>query len=50
MEARRLARWVIRALVVGALAFGAIYAANAASADESPAQDQEMSTNGVVWS
>jgi hypothetical protein len=49
MEARRLARWVVRALVVGALAFGAIYAANVASADESPAQDQQMSTDGAVW-
>lgn len=50
MSARRLARWLVRAVVIAALAVGAMYAANTASADEAPAQDQEMSTNGAIWS
>jgi len=54
MKARRIARWAVRAAVVGALAFGAIYAANYASADEAPPppkpSEEVVSTDGVVWS
>jgi hypothetical protein len=37
MEARKLARWAVRAAVIGGLAFGAIYgAANVSASDSTP--------------
>jgi hypothetical protein len=54
MKARRIARWAVRAVVVGALAFGAIYGANYASADEAPppppkTEELQVSTDGAIW-
>jgi hypothetical protein len=54
MKARRIARWAVRAVVVGALAFGAIYGANYASADEAPpappkVTEEELSVDGPIW-
>jgi sulfite exporter TauE/SafE len=43
MKARRFGRWVVRAALIGLLACGAVYAATAASASESDADD------GAVW-
>jgi hypothetical protein len=49
MKARRFARWVVRAAVLGALAIGLVYAATTASADEAPGHNTEQSTDGVIW-
>jgi hypothetical protein len=52
MNARRLARWALRAALIGALAAGAIYTAHAASADEPqnlrPAPTSDMK-DGAIW-
>jgi hypothetical protein len=53
MNARRLARWALRAALIGALATGAIYTAHAASADEpqnsKPGSGTSEVRDGAVW-
>jgi hypothetical protein len=53
MNARRLARWALRAALIGALAVGAVYTAHAASADETGNLRQAPSTSdvrdGATW-
>jgi hypothetical protein len=52
MSARRLARYVARAALIGVLAAGGVYAATTASADEAPPRPEqtgEPSEDGAVW-
>jgi hypothetical protein len=52
MAARKLARWALRAALIGALAAGAVYTAHAASADEAPKPDRPPASDtkdGAVW-
>ncbi len=55
MNARRLARWALRAALIGALATGAVYTAHAASADEpktgrpGTSTTEEKDNKGAVW-
>jgi hypothetical protein len=49
MNARRLARWALRAALIGALAAGAVYTAHAASADEPLSSVTDSVTDGAQW-
>jgi uncharacterized protein YraI len=53
MNARRLARWALRAALIGALAAGVVYTAHAASADEPqnlrPGPSTSELKDGASW-
>ena len=52
MDARKLAKWAVRAALIGTLAAGALYGAHAASAGEpAPAKQPSVtdSRDGAVW-
>ncbi|MDQ1647618.1 MAG: hypothetical protein QOJ50_3802 [Cryptosporangiaceae bacterium] len=52
MDARKLAKWAVRAALIGTLAAGALYGAHAASAGEpSPAKQPTTSDSrdGAIW-
>ena len=53
MDARKLAKWAVRAALIGTLAAGALYGAHAASAGEpAPAKNDHSTSDtrdGAVW-